>query len=57
MSAREEEVRPAGSRPGPKPTVRRRVWQPDPRNVKATDRHIRSRWGDEYTWRRWNRGE
>lgn len=51
MAAGEEEVRPAPSRPEPKPTVRRRQWEPKPHNVKALDRHIAHVYGPEYVAR------
>lgn len=37
------------------PRRKPRQWKPDPRAERALDAHIRSRYGDEYTWGRWCR--
>jgi hypothetical protein len=45
-------VRPASNGPASATTVAEptdiRPWRPDPRHVKALDRHITSRYGPEY---------
>lgn len=56
MTEQEGGARPATNRPAALDTVLeaydarrpKALWRPDPRNVKALDRHIASRYGAEY---------